>query len=66
MFLNKKTNYHELSTHDDAIGQFFLSKMLGIRYGPVRTRFLWFYGPDDNFRWFYGPDVQFYGPESGP
>jgi len=32
--------------------QFFLSKMLGTRYGPVGTRFLWLWGPDDNFRWF--------------
>jgi len=29
--------------------------MLGTQYGPVRTRFLLF----------KGPDFQFYGPESG-
>jgi len=27
----------------------FLRKMLGTQYGPVRTRFLWFKGPD--FLW---------------
>jgi len=26
--------------------RFFLRILLGTRYGPVRTRFLWFYGPD--------------------
>jgi len=34
MFLNKKTNYHELSTHDDAIGQFFFKQ--NVRY-PLWT-----------------------------